>query len=59
MTTHFPLPPGWEWTTLDEIRIDNGSSITPKKTPDRIFELYSVPSFEDEKPEIVSISHLA
>ena len=47
------LPDGWVWTTLGEIRIDKSSSITPKKTPNRQYELYSVPSFREGKPGIV------
>lgn len=47
-----PLPEGWVWTTLGEIRVDKRKSISPKKTPEQAFELYSVPSFSDGKPEI-------
>jgi type I restriction enzyme S subunit len=47
------LPDGWVWTTLEEIRVDESYSITPKKTPKQDFELYSVPSFAEGKPEIV------
>jgi type I restriction enzyme S subunit len=48
-----PLPDGWAWTTLGTIRVDKSHSITPKKTPEQRFELYSVPSFVEGKPEIV------
>jgi type I restriction enzyme S subunit len=47
------LPDGWVWATLGEIRVDESYSITPKKTPEQDFELYSVPSFAEGKPEIV------
>lgn len=46
------LPKGWTWTTLGQIRLDKSTSINPIKTPDKLFELYSVPSFDEEKPEI-------
>jgi type I restriction enzyme, S subunit len=48
------LPNNWVLTTLGEIRLDKSSSINPLKTPDAQFELYSVPSFENKKPEILS-----
>lgn len=47
------LPAGWVWTTLGEIRVNESRSINPKKTPDQTFELYSVPSFNEGKPEIL------
>jgi type I restriction enzyme S subunit len=47
------LPDGWVRTTLGGVQIDKSKSITPKKTPDETFELYSVPSFGEKKPEIV------
>ncbi len=48
------LPEGWEWTTLGEIRVDLSNGVNPMKTPHQIFELYSVPSFEFNIPEIIS-----
>lgn len=48
------LPKGWTETTVGEIRIDKSAGINPMQLPDKIFELYSVPSFESGKPEIVS-----
>jgi len=48
------LPKGWFWTTLGDVRLDNGRAIVPAKTPDQLFELYSVPRFEEREPEIVS-----
>lgn len=47
------LPEGWVWTTLDEVRYDISTSITPSKTPEQTFELYSVPSMETGRPEVV------
>jgi len=48
------LPEGWAWTLLGEIHIDRSRAITPKKSPEEMFELYSVPSFDNGEPEIVS-----
>ncbi len=44
-----------EWTgaTLDQFVAERGKSINPAKTPDAQFELYSVPSFPNKKPEVV------
>ncbi len=52
------LPRGWAWTTLGEVQLDKSWSITPKKSPDEIFELYSVPSFSVGGPEIVPGSQI-
>jgi type I restriction enzyme S subunit len=48
------LPDGWAWTSLDAVRVDKSRSITPKKMPEDYFELYSVPSFDEAKPQIVT-----
>jgi type I restriction enzyme S subunit len=53
-TEQSSLPSGWVWTELEEIQIDRRRSIVPNKTPNQKFELYSVPSFDSRKPEIVS-----
>lgn len=46
------LPEGWAWTTLGEVLLDKSKSLNPKKMPDETFELYSVPSFQKNFPEI-------
>ena len=48
------LPKNWAITYLDEIRLNRSRNIVPNKVKDQIFELYSVPSYDDKKPEIVS-----
>jgi type I restriction enzyme S subunit len=48
------LPHGWVWTTFGQLQIDNSVGVEPRRTPDQTFELYSVPSFESGRPEIVS-----
>ena len=47
------LPPGWYATTLDAVRLDLSEGVDPARTPDEIFELYSVPSHELAAPEII------
>ena len=47
------IPAGWSKTTLGEIRQKRGRTVDPRKTPDTNYELYSVPSFETQKPELV------
>ena len=44
-----------EWThiTLGKLSGERGKSVEPAKTPEKKFELYSVPSFPDRKPEVV------
>ena len=48
------LPDGWVTTTLGDARLDLSKSIDPRKSGSEMFELYSVPSFSDRRPEIVS-----
>ena len=48
------LPDSWVTTTLGDARLDLSKSIDPRKSGAEIFELYSVPSFSDRRPEIVS-----
>jgi type I restriction enzyme S subunit len=52
--TNQGLPPWWAYTTLGEIRVDKGTAINPGKMPETIFELYSVPSYDTGRPEVVS-----
>lgn len=48
------LPPGWTETTLGSVQLDLAIGVTPKRTPDAVFELYSVPSHEHGEPEIIA-----
>lgn len=50
---HAPLPEGWVRTTLGAVHSDLAEGIEPSRTPDKRFELYSVPSFPSGRPEIV------
>ena len=47
------LPPAWVVLTLGEVRANRSRGIVPSKQPNNKFELYSVPSFDSGKPEIV------
>ena len=47
------LPTGWVLSTLGEHVAKRARGIVPDKTPDETFELYSVPSHENRRPEIV------
>lgn len=47
------IPENWVSTTLGDIRLEKKQSIVPNKTPDQMFELYSVPNFVLDKPEII------
>ncbi len=47
------LPRMWALATLGDIHIDESHSVNPAKTPDGLFELYSVPSFPSGAPEII------
>ena len=52
------IPTGWVMTTLGQVRWDNSTSVIPSKMPQEIFELYSVPSFSEGKPETVGGSNI-
>lgn len=49
---------GWTLRTLGEFAATRTRGIVPYKTPDAIFELYSVPSFDTGTPEIVKGSDI-
>jgi len=45
------LPDGWEVASFGELNSFSGGTINPALRPDRVFELYSVPSFPTGRPE--------
>jgi type I restriction enzyme S subunit len=47
------IPSSWAETNLGQIRIDEPGTINPAKSPGQSFELYSIPSHELKKPELV------
>lgn len=48
------LPEGWAKIPLGQFRGKTAKSIDPSNFPEEIFELYSVPSFSEGMPEIIS-----
>ena len=54
----FDIPDSWEWVRLGDVNTYNSESVHPDRTPDKTFELYSVPIFPTRKPEIDQISKL-
>lgn len=48
------LPKGWVQTTLGEIRRDASMGFTQQQMRSETFELYSVPAFDERKPEILA-----
>lgn len=48
------LPEGWRWEPLGRYSADRSESINPARWPDRLFELYSVPSFDSRRPEVIA-----
>ena len=49
----FDIPDSWEWVRLGDVNTYNSESVHPDRTPDKTFELYSVPIFPTRKPEII------
>ena len=49
----FEIPKSWEWTCMAEVNKYNSASVDPSKSPDKDFELYSVPAYEIGTPEFV------
>lgn len=49
----FDIPDSWEWVRLGDVNTYNSESVHPNRTPDKTFELYSVPIFPTRKPEII------
>jgi len=49
----YTVPDNWVWTRLEIINQYLGTSVDPMKSPDETFELYSVPSCDNDYPEVV------
>jgi len=47
------LPECWVELTLGEVAVDRTGTIDPRKYPDELFELYSVPSFPSGSPQVI------
>ena len=42
----------WNVISLGDIALQKGGSVDPKKHPDEVFELYSIPAFDAGAPEV-------
>ena len=49
----YELPKGWVWTRVGDINKSQAKSCTPKNEPSQNFEMYSVPSYAENYPEIL------
>lgn len=54
----FDIPDSWEWVRLGKINEYMGRSINPQEYGEEKFELYSVPVFKKNYPEIISGSEI-
>lgn len=50
--TPFEVPTSWTWCTVNEINMYNSKNVDPTKQKENTFELYSVPVFSTNNPEI-------
>lgn len=49
----FEVPSSWIWSTVNEINMYNSKKVDPAKQKENTFELYSVPIFPTNTPEII------
>lgn len=54
----YEVPENWVWVRLGAINKYISKSVNPISEPDKIFELYSVPSMVDNYPEIIAGSDI-
>lgn len=54
----YEVPDNWCWVRIGSVNSYKSASVDPSKTPDRLFELYSVPSLEEDYPEIIAGSEI-
>lgn len=54
----YEVPENWVWVRLGEVNKYISKSVNPISEPDKIFELYSVPSMVDNYPEIIAGSDI-
>lgn len=50
----YEVPNNWRWVRLEGINHYDSMSILPDSFPSEYFELYSVPSYDNQYPEIVA-----
>ena len=49
----YRIPDNWVWIKLEAINFRKPASLDPRKYPNNTFELYSVPSFVTDLPEVI------
>ena len=49
----YPVPENWQWYKIESINSYKSETINPFEYSDELFELYSVPSSDEEYPEII------
>lgn len=54
----YEVPENWVWVRLGDVNKYISKSVNPISEPDKIFELYSVPSMVDNYPEIIAGSDI-
>lgn len=54
----YAVPENWVWVRLGDVNKYISKSVNPISEPDKIFELYSVPSMVDNYPEIIAGSDI-
>ncbi len=54
----YEVPENWVWVRLGDVNKYISKSVNPISEPDKIFELYSVPSMVENYPEIIAGSDI-
>ena len=49
----YKIPNNWCWVRLESINKYKSETLNPKNAMEKMFELYSVPSFDNKYPEIL------
>ncbi|MFM7889006.1 MAG: restriction endonuclease subunit S, partial [Pseudanabaena sp.] len=52
------LPMGWVNLTLELVGMPSTPNVDPSKFPNEVFELYSVPAYSNDEPEILPSSEI-
>lgn len=58
MSEEIILPTGWTLASLGDYIIKGGGSIDPSKYPEEIFDLYSIPAYDSQKPDVIAGSKI-
>ena len=49
----YKVPENWCWVNIASVNFFAASSVNPTQHPEKTYELYSVPSYDEEYPEII------